>query len=63
MENKQFVPVQQLCALPHQLILSVQNRGNQVDRGGKKTAERPVLEQMILLWYQAMHEVDSIVSL
>lgn len=30
---------------------------------GKKPAERPVLVQMILLWYQAMHKVDSIVCL
>lgn len=30
---------------------------------GKNPAERPVLVQMILLWYQAMHKVDSIVCL
>lgn len=30
---------------------------------GKNAAERPVLVQRILLWYQAMHKVDSIVCL
>lgn len=30
---------------------------------GKNAAERPVLVQMNLLWYQAMHKVESIVCL
>lgn len=59
--NSLFQPSNCVLYLTNSSCLSRTEETNWME--GKNPAERPVLVQMILLWYQATQKVDSIVCL